>query len=290
MFKNKLYLIMILIADSGSTKCDWVLCDEKYNIIKHYNTKGLNPYFVDKKTIIEELNKIDLIKTTNKVRQIYFYGSGCYLEEQKNVIKKHLKSFFLNSEITIRHDLEASCYAFYKNKPNITCILGTGSNSCFVENKEIIRTKPSLGFLLGDEASGSFFGKKILQYYFNNKLTKDLKKELESNFITDYKIIIEKIYNNNRPNMFLAKYFPFVSKNKNHPIIRDLINSSLRDFFDLSIACFQNHKDVKIHFSGSVAFYLKKEIQELLDSKKCFSGDIIKNPLKELVNNHFKNK
>ena len=281
---------MILIADSGSTKSDWLLCDQDYNIIQEYNTKGFNPYFVDGETIIRELRNSDFSKIRNQIKQIYFYGSGCSLEEKKNIIKKHLKSFFLNSEITIRHDLEASCYAFYKNKPNITCILGTGSNSCFVENKEIIRTKPSLGFLLGDEASGSFFGKKILQYYFNNKLTKDLKKELESNFITDYKIIIEKIYNNNRPNMFLAKYFPFVSKNKNHPIIRDLINSSLRDFFDLSIACFQNHKDVKIHFSGSVAFYLKKEIQELLDSKKCFSGDIIKNPLKELVNNHFKNK
>lgn len=281
---------MILITDSGSTKSDWLLCDQDYNIIQEYNTKGFNPYFVDKETIILELKNSDLFKIRNQIKQIYFYGSGCSLEEKKNIIKKNLKSFFLNSEITIRHDLEASCHAFYKNKPNITCILGTGSNSCFVENKETIHTKLSLGFLLGDEASGSFFGKKILQHYFNNKLTNDLKKELESNFITDYKIIIDKIYNNNRPNMFLAKYFPFVSKNKNHPIIRDLINSSLRDFFDLSIACFQNHKDVKINFSGSVAFYLKKEIQELLDSKKCFLGDIIKNPLKELVNNHFKNK
>ena len=281
---------MILIADSGSTKSDWLLCDQDYNIIQEYNTKGLNPYFVDGETIIRELKNSDLFKISNQIKQIYFYGSGCSLEDKKSIIKKHLKSFFLNSEIIIRHDLEASCYAFYKNKPNITCILGTGSNSCFVENKETIHTKPSLGFLLGDEASGSFFGKKILQHYFNNKLTNDLKIELESNFITDYKIIIEKIYNNNRPNMFLAKYFPFVSKNKNHPIIRDLINSSLRNFFDLSIACFQNHKDVKINFSGSVAFYLKKEIQELLDSKKCFLGDIIKNPLKELVNNHFKNK
>ena len=38
---------MILIADSGSTKCSWAMCNKKGEIVSHYNTIGFNPYFIN---------------------------------------------------------------------------------------------------------------------------------------------------------------------------------------------------------------------------------------------------
>lgn len=278
---------MILIADSGSTKCHWILLDQTGSILKEYKTIGFNPYFIDSKTIIYNLEKSELKENKENIEKIFFYGAGCSSKEKNKIIYKALKDFFKKPEIQIKHDLEASCYALYKGKSNITCILGTGSNSCFFNGETITQKNPSLGFLLGDEASGNFFGKKILNYYFNNILSNDLKLKLESEFITDLKVINQNIYNNNKANVFLAGYFPFVIKNRNHPIIKDIINTSLEKFFHLHIKCFDDYKDLEINFSGSVAYFLKKEIAVFLNTKKCILGEIIQNPIKNLVKYHF---
>ena len=278
---------MILIADSGSTKCHWILCDQKGSILKEEKTIGLNPYFIDSKTIIYNLEKSSLKEHKESVNKIFFYGAGCSSKEKNKIIYKALKDVFKKTEIEVKHDLEASCYALYKGKPNITCILGTGSNSCFFNGETIKQKNPSLGFLLGDEASGNFFGKKILNYYFNNIFSNDLKLKLESEFITDLKVINQNIYNNNKANVFLAGYFPFIIKNRNHPIINDIIKIALEKFFHLHIKCFDDYKDLEINFSGSVAYFLKKEIAVFLNIKKCTLGEIIQNPIKNLVKYHF---
>jgi len=153
---------MILIADSGSTKCDWVLCDFLGNIKKEFLTIGFNPYFIDKNSIIDTLEESNLDNYKKKINHVFFYGAGCSSKENKNAIKIPLMQFFTNAKIKISHDLYAACFAMYKGKPNITCILGTGSNSCFYDGKEIYEHGPSLGFIMGDEASGNHFGKKII--------------------------------------------------------------------------------------------------------------------------------
>ena len=158
---------MILIADSGSTKCSWALCDKHGKLIKEIRTIGFNPYFIDKKNILKELKKSSLSEGAKEIKEVFFYGAGCSSKDKNNIIEESLQSFFINSKIIIKHDIDAACYAMYKGNPNITCILGTGSNSCFYDGKNIIENAPSLGFLIGDEASGNYFGKKILNIYFN---------------------------------------------------------------------------------------------------------------------------
>ena len=278
---------MILIADSGSTKCSWALCDQDGMLIKEIRTIGFNPYFIDKKNILKELKQSNLTYHKKKIKEIFFYGAGCSSKEKNNIISESLQSFFINSKIIIKHDIDAACYAMYKGSPNITCILGTGSNSCFYDGENIIKNAPSLGFLIGDEASGNYFGKKILNLYFNNIMPKDLKIKFESGFESDLSIIKENIYNNNRSNVYLSKYFPFIIENKSYPLIQGIIYQALNSFFSLHVCSYDNYKDSKINFIGSVAYFLSDEINIIAKKHNCKIGRIVKSPINNLIDFHF---
>ena len=278
---------MILIADSGSTKCSWALCDKDGNLIKETDTIGFNPYFIDKKNILLNLEKSALVECKNDITSVFFYGAGCSSKDKNTIIEEPLQSFFKNAKVIIRHDIDAACYAMYNWKPNVTCILGTGSNSCYYNGENVVEHAPSLGFLLGDEASGNYFGRKILTLYFNKVLPIELRQKFESKFETDLSIIKKNIYGNDRANVYLSKYFPFVSDNKNHSFIKDLIFNSLDDFFNLHVCCYKNYKEVEINFIGSVAYFLSDEIKIVAKKYGCKIGDIIKNPINNLVAFHF---
>jgi len=274
---------MILIADSGSTKCSWVLCDTNAKIIKETSTIGFNPYFIDHLSIIKNLKKSQLNNYKHEVTYIFFYGAGCSSQEKNKLIELPLKEFFNNAKISISHDLDAACFAMHNGSANITCILGTGSNSCFYDGKEIVEHNQSLGFILGDEASGNYFGKKILSLYFNNKMPNELKTKLESAFETDITIINKTIYHTNNANVFLAKYFPFIIETKSHSLIQQLIKDSLDEFINLRVKCFSNCNKVKVNFIGSVSYFLSEEIFDCLKRNNLKSGDILKNPIKRLI-------
>ena len=284
-FKKK---IMILIADSGSTKCSWALCDKKGTLLKECKTIGFNPYFIQNDSIIHHLEKSELNNFKDEVKFVFFYGAGCSSKQANKIIEHPFTQFFKNAEININHDLEAACFAMYDKKPNITCILGTGSNSCFYDGKNIIENAPSLGFIVGDEASGNYFGKQALKLYFNNVMSEKLKEKFEAKYETDISIVNKRIYNDSRPNVFLAEYFPFISETKEYPIIKDLIKEGLDEFINLHIKCFSNYKEVEINFIGSVSYFLSQEINESAKRHNFRVGKILKNPIKKLIDFHFK--
>ena len=281
---------MILIADSGSTKCSWAICDVNGNVVDRCITIGFNPYFMTSKKVLIHLEESDLKEIKDQITEVFFYGAGCSSEKMGKIIEEPFTGFFPKAVINIHHDLDAACYSMYDGEPAITGILGTGSNSCYFDGNTIHESAPSLGFMLGDEASGNNFGKKIINCYFNNTLADDLKEKYENNYEKDIAAINTNIYNNSRANVYLAKFFPFVSDNKGHPQMKDLIQSSIEEFFQLHISCFENYKNVKINFIGSVAFFLKEEIIEVANKYGCQIGQIIKNPIDKLIEYHFKNK
>ena len=281
---------MILIADSGSTKCNWVLCDLQGNIKKEFLTIGFNPYFIDHISIIDTLERSELNNYKQKINHVFFYGAGCSSEESKQVVEIPFMQFFKNAKIKISNDLEAACYAVYNGNPNITCILGTGSNSCFYDGKEILENAPSLGFILGDEASGSYFGKKTLHLYFNNRMPNQLQKVLQKGFETDIDIINNNIYKKSRANFFLAKYFPFIVETKDHPLIKNIIIEALDNFINLHVKSYSNYKSLEVNFVGSVAFFLSKEIYAASERNMLKIGKITQHPIKGLVNFHNQEK
>jgi N-acetylglucosamine kinase-like BadF-type ATPase len=279
--------MMILIADSGSTKCSWAICDNG-QIIDRCNTIGFNPYFITSNQVSNHLKKSDLNEIKDQISKVYFYGAGCSSSKMNKIIETPFCGFFKDAEVNIHHDLDAACYSMFNGEPAITGILGTGSNSCLFDGTIIHESAPSLGFMLGDEASGNHFGKKLINLYFNNKLSTDLKKKYEANYETNITNINSNVYNNSRANVYLAKFFPFVSENKDHKQMQELIKTSLDEFFKLHICCFPSYNEVKINFIGSVAFFLKEEINEVALSHNCEIGHIVKNPIDKLIEYHFK--
>ena len=197
-----------------------------------------------------------------------------------------LAEFFKNAKIQVSHDLDAACFAMYSNQPNITCILGTGSNSCYFDGENIKENGPSLGFIMGDEASGNHFGKKVLSLYFNKLLPSVLVQSFEKNYEYDIHKINDKVYKSSRANVFLATYFPFISENKNHPIIKKIINETLNEFINLHIKCFSNYKSVEVNFIGSVSYFLSNEIQTLANENDFKVGQILQNPIDRLIKYH----
>ena len=279
---------MILIADSGSTKCSWALCDEKGTLIKEIKTIGFNPYFIDQPDILKHLEKSELNNYKNRIQDIFFYGAGCSSKKKNRIIELAFEEFFMHANINVSHDLDAACFAMYNGEPNITCILGTGSNSCYYDGEKIFEHGPSLSFIMGDEASGNYFGKKILSLYFNNIMPNELKKILEASFETDIAIVNEKVYNTSRANVFLAKYFPFIIETKSHPLIQKLIKDTLDEFITLHVKGFINCREVEINFIGSVAYFLSEEINQALKRHNLKLGRILKNPIKRLIEFHLK--
>ena len=281
---------MIIIADSGSTKCSWAICDKNGQIIERCSTIGFNPYFIKSSQVLNHLQNSDLKEIKDNVDEVYFYGAGCSSKKMNDIIEKPFIEFFSNAQVNIHHDLDAACYSMYDGEPAITGILGTGSNSCFFDGEKIYENAPSLGFMLGDEASGNNFGKKLLCLYFNNVLDEDLKQKYEESYETDIAQINLNVYNNSRANVYLAKFFPFVSENKSHPQMHTLIMKTLDEFFKLHICCFEDFKKVKVNFIGSVAFFLKEEIKKVAQKYNCEIGHIVKNPIDRLIKYHFSNK
>ena len=281
---------MIIIADSGSTKCSWAICDKNGQIVERCSTIGFNPYFIKSSQVLNHLQNSDLKEIKDNVDEVYFYGAGCSSKKMNDIIEKPFIEFFSNAQVNIHHDLDAACYSMYDGEPAITGILGTGSNSCLFDGEKIYENAPSLGFMLGDEASGNNFGKKLLCLYFNNVLDEDLKQKYEETYETDIAQINSNVYNNSRANVYLAKFFPFVSENKGHPQMHTLIMKTLDEFFKLHICCFEDFKKVKVNFIGSVAFFLKEEIEKVAQKYNCEIGHVVKNPIDRLIKYHFSNK
>ena len=278
---------MILIADSGSTKCAWASCTTDGKILSIHKTSGFNPKYSSFDSITLELNSSNLNSIKTEIKEVYFYGAGCSSESKNIIIKEPMQSFFSNAEITIKHDLEASIKSTYRGTPIISCILGTGSNSCIFDGDNIIENAPSLGYIAGDEASGNFFGKQLINLYVNNALSKNIVEKFE-NWTPERKDeIIENIYSVQRPNLYLATFFRFMYENREDKIFDSIFRKGIQHFFDLHIKCFKNHKNYPLTFVGSVAFYLSDYINEIAKQEGMQVQDIIQSPIENLVKEHF---
>ncbi|MBT6699522.1 MAG: N-acetylglucosamine kinase [Flavobacteriales bacterium] len=278
---------MILIADSGSTKCAWAICTTDGKILSIHKTSGFNPKYSSFDSITSELNSSKLNSIKTEIKEVYFYGAGCSSESRNVIIKDPLQSFFSNAEIIIRHDLEAALKATYKESPIISCILGTGSNSCIFDGDNIIENAPSLGYIAGDEASGNFFGKQLINLYVNNALPRNIVEKFE-NWTTERKDeIIENIYSVQRPNLYLATFFRFMYENKEEQIFDSIFRKGIQHFFDLHIKCFDNYKKYPLTFVGSVAYFLSDYINKIAKKEGMQVQEIVQSPIKNLVKEHF---
>jgi len=280
---------MILIADSGSTKTNWLAVNDNNEQLFKINTEGLNPAVFPKKVIEDRiLNSIELVNVKNKVKKLLFFGAGCGTIKPKAALKEVLASFFKNAEIVVEEDTAAAVYATVKDKPAIVCILGTGSNCTYFDGKNIHQKITSLGYIIMDDASGNYFGKKLLKTYYFNKMPKELATKFEKEYNLDADFIKENLYKKENPNTYLARFSYFLIENKNHPFFQEMIKFGLREFIENQIFQFKEYAKLPIHFVGSTAFFLKDEIADVFKEYNLKLGVVERHPIQCIVENLLK--
>ncbi len=278
---------MIAIVDGGSTKCDWVILSDEGEIIESTHTTGFNPNIINVNIIPEELHqneKLDHLKF--KIKHLYFYGSGCGLQENKEKVKQALQLFFSNAKISVKEDLLAAAYSAYNGKPAIICILGTGSNSCYFDGQHLKLELPSLGFLIGDDGSGCALGKILVKHYFMNKLPKDLHQEFSDEFQLDISELIKNMYHNPRANAYLAEFSKFMLERKSHPYIQHLVFQEMKNYFEFQVLPYEESKTCEINFVGSIAYYYEDILRAAAAEFHLNIGEVVQKPIQKLVNYH----
>lgn len=278
---------MIVIADMGSTKTDWSFTDGS-SVIKNIQTRGFNPYFYSRDQIIEILNEDFNGHDLSGVDELYFYGAGCSNEEKCKSVEDAIKMHFPNTIIEVDHDLLASARALCGKTPGIACILGTGSNTCMYDGTYVIANNPSLGFLLGDEGSGSHLGKQLVKYYFYNELPSDMTKKLEREYNVSRDMLLDDIYAHPSPNSYLATFARFLIENNENPVIKQIIVDSFDEFFRRHIHKYDSYQKIPVNFIGSIAFYFKDILQEVAKKHNASVGLVIKKPIAKLIEFHTK--
>ena len=270
---------MILICDSGSTKADFALLNGN-KIESEFQTDGLNPVHLAKEIIVQKLfDEIVITSNAAQISDLYFYGSGCGNAEGKSRMEAALKVVFPQVKLFVDNDLLAAAKASCGDEKGIISILGTGSNCCYYDGEEVIMKNFGLGYILGDEASGTWYGKYFLRAFLYNQLPEDLHRIFYNEFKLDREQVIDSVYRKPGPNIFLSSFMPFISKYKGHDYINNFLRKGLNEFFESNISGFPEAKNTTLHFVGSIAALLEKEINETGNEKKYKIGSILKKPM-----------
>ena len=278
---------MQLIADSGSTKTEWILI-ESGRVLKQLITKGINPFFQTEEEIYAELQAVMSSKIdTAKVQQIHFFGAGCALPERKAQVSNALKVLFANTEISVESDLLGAARALLGHEKGIACILGTGSNSCFYDGENIVQNVSPLGFILGDEGSGAVLGKLFVGDCLKNQLPEALRDKFMDEYQLTPAIILDRVYKQPFPNRFLASFMPFLAAHQHEPAVYNIIYNAFVAFFRRNVMQY-DYSSYPVSFTGSVAFYFADILRKAAADCGVRVDKIEKNPMNGLVEMYYK--
>ncbi|MFN4198803.1 MAG: BadF/BadG/BcrA/BcrD ATPase family protein [Flavobacterium sp.] len=283
---------MKLLVDSGSTKADWIAINEAGKVLFTTQSLGLNPEVLSKEEIIERLeDRFDISHNKTKATHLYFYGAGCGTDRMKNYLSDVFKEYFPNAEVHVHEDTYAAVYATTpEGEQAIVCILGTGSNCSFYDGNTLHQKVQSLGYICMDDCSGNRFGRHLLRGYMFNKMPRDMVKELEKSYKVDVDVIKHNLYKEPNPNAYLATFAKFLIKHKDTDFCKKYIYSEMEDFVENYIKQYDNYREVPVHFVGSIAFYLKDELQEVLSNHGITLGNVLRRPIDGLIAYHILHK
>lgn len=271
----------ILIADSGATKTDW--CLTMNGKIEHrFSSKGISPVFQTQEEIAEEIKPyVYPVFKKMDIGAVYFYGTGCIPEKIQSV-KNAISQSFQVETIEVYSDLIAAAHALCGHSSGIACILGTGSNSCQWNGKEVVNQISPLGFILGDEGSGASLGKHLVGDALKNQLSPGLKEKLLEQYDLTPASIIDKVYRQPFPSRFLASLTPFILQHIQDETICRIVEQSFSDFFTRNVIQY-NYKENKVNFVGSIAWYFADVLRQVAQAKEIQIGKIEQSPMPGLV-------
>ncbi|HTH81381.1 MAG TPA: BadF/BadG/BcrA/BcrD ATPase family protein [Mucilaginibacter sp.] len=278
---------MILIADGGSTKTNWCLLTEDGKKV-YFNTEGYNPYFSSIAYIVNSLNEslpTDLDK--GKITEVNYYGAGCSTEEKRKQVQDAMSAVFTSAKVNIGHDLLAAARALLGNKPGFAAILGTGTNTCLYDGKDIINNIDSGAYILGDEGSGCYIGKKLLTDYLRGYMPEAVRTLFWDTFQLTPDDVNEQVYTKPLANRFCASFSKFVYDNNVHiEYSRNLVKTSFEDFFKNLVTHYPDYQKYSFNCIGSVGYNFRNVLEEVATENGMTVGTIIRSPIDNLVKYH----
>lgn len=285
---------MILIVDSGSTKCDWIAIDKDGNqLLEKIRTKGLNPAILSEKKLSKIIKKNRTLKENREqVTHVFFYGAGCGTENPRLLLQNVLQTFFSYAKVAVKEDTYAAVYSTIKtnNEAAVVCILGTGSNCSYFDGQKIHQRVKSLGYSIMDDASGNYFGRQLIRDYYFNHMPEDIRVAFADKYNVEDDYIKYNLYKQPNPNAYLASHAEFMFLNKDSEYITNLIKKGIRLFAKNMIMQFKEElKSVPVHFAGSIAFFSQDEIHDIAKELGFKVGNFERRPIEGLVSYHTKN-
>lgn len=278
---------MRLIADSGSTKTDWVLTIEK-GVERRFHTQGINPFHQSDESILTILREelvTQLPALDAEELSIAFYGSGVR-PELEPVMERLLRTALPTATAVEAHsDLLGAARAVCGHREGIACILGTGANSCLYDGLRIVSNTPPLGYILGDEGSGAVLGIRFLNALYKGFLPATVVNDFQEDMKLSMADVIERVYRQPMANRFLASLAPFVKSHADVPQVKELVVDNFRCFLRRNVAAY-GRKDLPVGFVGSIAFHFSSELKEAIGAEGMSIGPIIKSPLDVVLNDH----
>lgn len=277
---------MLLIADSGSTKTDWRLVDEDGLTIAKAKTEGLNPYFLSSDKI-SKIIAAQVLPHIQDVDKVFFYGAGCGAEKKASQVKEALSVIPARLAPEVSGDMLGSARSLLQDGDGVACILGTGSNSCCYDGREIVNIMPSLGFMFSDWGSGTVMSKDLIALLLQDKLPREVTDDFHDTYKVGRVEILDHIYNKPLPNRFLASFTPFLLKYSEEPSCRNIILANFRNFFTYYVLRYpRTDKGVKVRFTGSIAHKFQRYLYEVSGEMNIDIEKIVQHPMDGLVQYH----
>ena len=275
---------MILVADSGSSKTDWLLSIPQQEPVS-FKTAGLNPYFLTEKEIAKIIQDQapDMVAYANDIAEIYFFGAGCSSPDRHEIVSNAISQLFNKAFVSVDSDLLGCAYATCGHEKGICCVMGTGSNISYFDGENIHDGQHGLGFVLGDEGSGTWFGKALITDFLYGNMPADINEAFNKAYGLNKEIVIKNVYQRPNANTYLASFSRFVSEIKTTPYGQELLEKGLLEFIDSNIKSYPEYHRYKCHFVGSIAYFFAEELTALCHQHGVKTGKVIKQPINDLM-------
>ncbi|MBB6111895.1 BadF-type ATPase [Mucilaginibacter lappiensis] len=275
---------MILVADSGSSKTDWLLSLPQQEPVS-FKTAGLNPYFLTEKEIAKIIQDQapDMVAHAHDISEIYFFGAGCSSPDRHEIVSNAISQLFNKAFISVDSDLLGCAYATCGHEKGICCVMGTGSNISYFDGENIHDGQHGLGFVLGDEGSGTWFGKALITDFLYGNMPADINEAFNKAYGLNKEIVIKNVYQRPNANTYLASFSRFVSEIKTTPYGQELLERGLLEFIDTNVKSYPEYHRYKCHFVGSIAYFFAEELTALCHQQGVKTGKVIKQPINDLM-------
>lgn len=273
---------MLLVADSGSSKTDWKLLLPNGST-QNFQTVGINPIFSTEKDIFRILshqNQFSLY--TSQIKEVFFFGAGCNSPDRREFVSNALSSKFVNAFISVETDLAGAAYATCGKIPGLNCIIGTESNLSFFDGTDVNEINTGLGYILGDEGSGTYFGKKLITDFLYQKMPQNLATLFQKAYKINKETIIKNIYQKPLPNYYLASFSLFMSAFEDNLYIQNILLNGFDKYVLNNIVNYQKYKQYPTHFVGSIAFNFKDMLLQVCKNHEVNVGRILEKPIEAL--------